>query len=78
MYISLTKIHTVKPQYQHLINLFAYGTYKDYIQKKYEVSELNEKQTHTLRRLSILSAIKGVEVHPLSSRPQLSSNFKQS
>jgi hypothetical protein len=45
-----------------MINLFAFGTYQEYIQKKYDVPQLNEKQVETLRRLSILTALKGIQV----------------
>jgi hypothetical protein len=34
-------VHTIKPQYQQLINLFAFGNYQEFIQKKYDVAQLS-------------------------------------
>jgi hypothetical protein len=62
MYLPLMQIHTIKPQYQHLINLFASGTYRNYVEQSGEVPQLNEKQLDSLRRLSILTAFKGIQV----------------
>eukprot|EP01027_Heterolobosea_sp_BB2_P004550 GEZU01006970.1.p1 GENE.GEZU01006970.1~~GEZU01006970.1.p1 ORF type:complete len:274 (-),score=81.15 GEZU01006970.1:247-1068(-) len=51
-------------QMYELLKIFAFGTYSDYLARKAELPELNEKQTYKLRKLSVVSLSAHLRVLP--------------
>ncbi|KAJ1969232.1 COP9 signalosome complex subunit 7a [Dispira parvispora] len=52
-----------RPLYQ-LVNLFTYGTYQDYTERKGDYPELTPNQLHKLKQLSVMTAAAGKQVLP--------------